>query len=204
MKLGRTVKKGRRAVWILAPSGIKTIIKNVKNKEGIIEQKKVTFCNFRSVPVFDISATEGEEVKKDFTTYSEVSYAEIEKVALKLGFTINKKPLEIALGGYIENKNIVLNSNLNLTENIGTLIHEISHGILGHTNSMDLRSKDLKEQEAETATFLLCKQLNINRKSEFYLKSFELSENIFKSFNCINKAVNIFLETFNEESKRGE
>jgi hypothetical protein len=52
-KLGRSVTKGERAIWILAPM-------TFPNRDGSDDERQVR--GFRSVPVFDISQTEGQDL----------------------------------------------------------------------------------------------------------------------------------------------
>lgn len=184
-ELNRAVKKGEKAVWILAPW-----FKKVENeKEGEEEKQKEILHSFFSVPVFDISQTEGDPIKRGLTTSSNIDFEELRKATEKAGWVVVFKPLEIAKGGYVtsDNGHIVLNSNLDKTENTGTLIHEWVHKELKHPdNGTPAR---VAEQQAETATYLVCKILGIERKSVFYLKSWGLSENILKDFGKVDKVV---------------
>ncbi len=182
-ELGRTVKKGGKAVWILAPWLKKVEVET----DGEEEKERKILHGFFSVPVFDIGQTEGEPIKRGFTTGSDIDFDELRKATEKAGWTVHFKPLEIAKGGYVtsENGEIILNSNLDETENIGTLVHEWVHKELKHPNN-DTPAK-VAEQQAETATYLVCKVLGIKRKSVFYLKSWGLSENILKDFGKVNK-----------------
>lgn len=193
LELGRKVKKGSKAIWILAPVVVK---KKKEDKKTGKEKDQKIIVGFRSVPVFDISQTEGEEIKKNMTTKSDIKIDDLKKVAEILGYTINSEALEIATGGYISGKTIVLNSNLNEIENTGTLIHELAHGELGHTQSNDISSRSLKEQQAETTTAVLCQILGVERKSEFYLKSWGMDEDIKKSFSRIDGAVKRIMNEF--------
>lgn len=184
-ELDRTVKKGEKAVWILAP----WFKKVKKEKQDDQEKQKEVLHGFFSVPVFDIAQTEGEPVKRGMTIKSEINFEELRKATEKAGWTVVFKALEIAKGGYVtgDNGQIVLNSNLDKTENTGTLIHEWVHKELKHPdNGTPAR---IAEQQAETATYLLCKILGIERKSVFYLKSWGLSENILKDFGKVDKVV---------------
>jgi len=184
-ELGRRVKKGQKAVWILAPW-----LKKVNNeKEKQEEEQTRVLHGFFSVPVFDISQTEGKPVKRGMTTGADIDFQELRKATEKAGWTVVFKPLEIAKGGYVTKNNgqITLNSNLDELENTGTLIHEWVHKELKHPDNGTPPS--VAEQQAETATYLLCKVLGIKRKSVFYLKSWGLSENILKDFGKVDKVV---------------
>ncbi len=142
---------------------------------------------FFSVPVFDIGQTEGEPIKRGLTTGSDIAFEELRKATEKAGWTVVFKPLEVAKGGYVTSQNgeITLNSNLDELENTGTLVHEWVHKELKHPDNGT--PYKVREQQAETATYLVCKVLGIERKSVFYLKSWGLSENILKDFGKIDK-----------------
>ena len=182
-ELGRRVKKGGKATWILAPW-----LKKVGEKEEGEEKEDVKVLHgFFSVPVFDIGQTEGEPIKRGLTTGSDIDFEELRKATEKAGWTVVFKPLEVAKGGYVTSQNgeITLNSNLDELENIGTLVHEWVHKELKHPNNGT--PARVAEQQAETATYLVCKVLGVERKSVFYLKSWGLSKNILKDFGKVDK-----------------
>lgn len=195
--LGRTLKKGSKAIWILAPNGEFSVTKKKLDSEGKEVDEVYFIKRFKSVPVFDIKDTEGKEIEKGFTVRSNIDFEVIREATLRLGYNVNYSAMEIQVGGCISStKIILLNSNLSKTENTGTLIHELCHGLLGHVdlvNEMGER-KDLKEQEAEITTYLVCQALGIERKSEFYLKSWETSKEIMKSFNRIDKVMQTIIK----------
>ncbi len=122
-ELGRTVKKGEKAIWILAPY-IKKIKVKKKNEDKEEEGEEEIIQGFFSVPVFDISQTEGKPIEGEMTEKTEIKFDKIKNFALREGFSINFKPLKIAEGGHIIEKNITLNKNLQEKDWTGTLIHE--------------------------------------------------------------------------------
>lgn len=182
-ELERTVKKKERAVWILAPYFGKEV---VENREGEEEEVK-GLRGFFSVPVFDIAQTEGKEIERGMTENTDISFEEVREFAKELGCSIELKPLEIRQGGYLQDKNIVLNSNLQEKDWTSTTIHELAHFLLGHTQGNERLTRSLEEQQAETSTYLACKALGIKRKSKFYLKSWGLSKNILKDWQEIDR-----------------
>jgi len=152
------------------------------------------------VPVFDIADTEGEEIERNLTTRSKIGFPETKKAAEKLGFTVRMEPLETIMGGYIKERIITLNSNLNDAEHIGTLIHELSHGLLNHTNGKNGElPAQVKEQQAETATYLACRILGVERKSEFYLKGWALSKAIVRDFQTLDKVAKEIIGAINNK-----
>jgi hypothetical protein len=197
-ELNRWVKKKDLhklgAVKILAPSMLCEVYKNGawekvsenfhKNYEGPKRKYPVSFF---SVIVFDIQDTDGQALEEPMTKTSRVAYTEVLNAAEKLGYTVEMRPLEFNMGGCISKKHITINSNRQESANVGTLIHELAHGELGHTDTSCEHSTSLVEQQAETVTFMVCKELGIERNSEFYLKSWGLSDNIMMEFAQLSK-----------------
>ena len=196
-ELGRTIKKGEKAVWILAPW-----FKKIETEDE--EKEPKILKGFFSVPVFDISQTEGEPVKRGITTDSDMDFEELRKATEKAGWTVVFKPLEVIMGGYVtrDNGEITLNSNLDKTENTGTLIHEWVHKELRHPDRG--MPAQVEEQQAETATYLVCKVLGIERKSVFYLKSWGLSENILKDFHKVDRVAKKIIKSLGGGEKEDE
>ena len=176
-ELGRTVKKEEKAVWILAPYFKKEIKEN--------EEEERVIRGFFSVPVFNISQTEGEGVSGGMTQKANIAFDQVKDFAEREGFRVKFEPLEVIRGGYIQERSITLNNNLTEKDWTGTLIHELAHGLLGQ-NHKDTPQR-VKEQQAEVITYLACRVLGIERKSEFYLKSWGLSQDIIGDFQAIDK-----------------
>jgi antirestriction protein ArdC len=195
--LGRTIKKGEKAVWILAPWFEKIETEDEEKEPKVLK-------GFFSVPVFDISQTEGKPVKRGITTNSDVDFEELRSATEKAGWTVVFKPLEVIMGGYVTSNNgeIILNSNLDKTENTGTLIHEWVHKELRHPDRGT--PAQVEEQQAETATYLVCKVLGIERKSVFYLKSWGLSENILKDFYKVDRVAKKIIRSLRGGEKEDE
>lgn len=197
--LGRNVKKGEKAIWILAPYFKRVTDKDQEDEEGETER---VISGFFSVPVFDIAQTEGKKIDRNMTTYSSVSLASVKAFAKSQGFTIKLQPLKISRGGGISGSIIVLNSNLGKTEHVGTLVHELAHGLLDHQKNGDT-PREVKEQQAEVTTYLVCKSLGIKRKSEFYLKCWDLSKDIVKDFKNIDKVSKQILRGLTSDKPKG-
>lgn len=206
---GRYVKKGSKAIKILAPKMLyqvwkkndweRTTKKAFENFEG---QKRAFPVDFFTVNVFDIKDTDGKELPEPMTKKSKIRYSEVLSAAERMGYTVDARPLEYNLGGYISQKEIVVNSNRQESANVGTLIHELAHGELGHTDTKCDHATDIKEQQAETVTWLVCQELGVERNSEFYLKSWGMSENILEDFNQLHKVAQKLIREIRTNSLR--
>lgn len=156
----RTVKKGEKAIWILAPIAHKS--KRV-DKDG--NEEEVVWNSFRPVHVFDVSQTEG----KDLPMYN---IADLDGDVDGYETTMKKlealSPVPVFFDtidgdahGYFSpsNKEIVIDDMMSESQTIKTTIHEIAHAML-HANS-DLSSED-KEIQAEAVAYVVSQHLGLD------------------------------------------
>jgi antirestriction protein ArdC len=191
---GRSVKKGEKAIWLLAPRFKKTDEDRENDSPG-------SLIGFISVPVFDIAQTEGEELPALMThNQGRAEMPRLEKTAVKLGFSVSSAPLPYELGGYItQERKITLNSVRPESDHVGTIIHEVSHGLLKHHEiKPEDKNRQNSEQEAELLTYLICRHFGIERDSAFYLKSWGGDDVAAKAFKRIDKAFKEFINTYEE------
>lgn len=168
LSLGRNVRKGEKAIRILAP-----LTRKVKDKET--EEEFHVLKGFKYVNVWDINQTEGANIdfghQKMVKGQSKVSFQELKKIA--------PLPVEVRYvgtsNGNISAKRIVIAPKDNENSQICTLLHEIAHYKLGHLGS-DL-DKETKEVEAETISHILAAYLGMdNEKSKYYVGAWNGSE----------------------------
>ena len=151
----RHVKKGEKAIKILAP-----LHSSKESDDG----EEYIITNFKTVNVFDISQTEGDEIPllvKGLSGNSVEASTLIEtlKTVSKAPVIFTNPDLDITLMGgargyynALENL-IVINENLDINQIAKTLSHEFAHSIL-HRNSDKKRA--IKEIEAEALAFVIC------------------------------------------------
>lgn len=191
--VGRSVKKGARAIWILAPRFKK------KEEEKDSESQLIGFI---SVPVFDYEQTEGAALPAVMThSQGRAEMATLKETAEKLGFSVNFSSLPYDVGGYITDKGVItLNAVRPEIDHIGTIIHEVSHGLLKHHEvTNEKKNRQNSEQEAELLTFLICKHFGIDRESDVYLKGWGAGADLMTAFRKIDKAFKEFLNTYEGE-----
>ena len=151
-------------------------------------QKIKTSVSFLLVPVFDASQTNALETGKiktlhyrnqDETISNEMLNDLYKEVRDKYNIKIEEKKLEPSLGGYYQkNKNLIVINNHNLkstNSKVGTLFHELGHHLLhGQDNYKDIHlDTGQKEGERESVSYIISKFLDIEQKSELYLKSWD-------------------------------
>jgi len=203
-RYNRKVKSSqvRWPIWILAPKIFKykdTEIVNGKETEVV----KTGICGFKCVKVYDIDQTTGPDLPDVYTQkVSGITKGQVLKIAEKLNFNVSYEKMEYEKGGYIEHEtgNIVLNSIHSDNEHVGTLLHEISHGLLEHhvKSKRENLTRDVVECEAETLTHIIGSDFGIERASKFYLKSWGLSGQIMDSFEKINRGYSKFQKIYKE------
>jgi len=165
-KLGRQVRKGSKAIWILAP-----IISRIRSEDDEHADKIV--ARFRSVPVFDIADTEGEPLPEapvlthgascsDDLIRAAVFFADAEGIAVQFG-SLGGGAYGLSRGGQV-----VVDETLQGADQFAVLVHELAHELLHHGNGERL-DKQTREIEAETTAYVVCQHFAIASTAPAYL-----------------------------------
>jgi hypothetical protein len=158
--LGRTVKRGERALILCMP-----ITRKARDEEaesnGDDAKGERTFTSFmHKARWFVISQTVGEEFNPprlpEWEAERALAALDIERIA----FTDTDGNCQ----GYARKRQIAINPVAQLPHK--TLFHETAHVILGHTSEADFTDtertpKNLREVEAEAVALLCCEALNL-------------------------------------------
>jgi len=176
-QLGRRVRKGEKGILIFAPLiGWKrkpegdepqpTRSRAKKNTDTPAqEMERVQYLlGFRGVYVWDVAQTEGEPLPElGNTVQGDVSETLprliqfVESQQIKLEFSDKIAPARgISYGGMIR----VL-PEMQPTETLSTLVHELAHEMLHKAERRTLVSKTVKETEAEAVAFVVCDALGL-------------------------------------------
>src|SRR6185437_13154470 len=176
-QLGRRVRKGEKGILIFAPLiGWKrkpegdepqpTRSRAKKNTDTQAQEvERVQYLlGFRGVYVWDVAQTEGEPLPElGNTVQGDVSETLprliqfVESQQIKLEFSDKIAPARgISYGGMIR----VL-PEMQPTETLSTLVHELAHEMLHKAERRTLVSKTVKETEAEAVAFVVCDALGL-------------------------------------------
>jgi antirestriction protein ArdC len=153
-KLGRQVRKGEKGIRIFAPVVVKC-------EEGE-DDEATTAVRFRTVAVFDISQTDGDELP---TICVEIEgdadvYDALVKAAATLGASSVRLDDCPCNGSFLPaTKEIVINRNLSPNQKAKTLVHEIAHMVLGH---VDNEQRNAQELEAESVAFIVMNRFGVD------------------------------------------
>ena len=160
---GRQVRKGEKSIKILAPC-----FRKVENKETGEDEKKLVY--FRTVAVFDVSQTEGEEVPSPCQRLeggdSEL-FDRLRAYSEKQGVDVELISIPGSTNGYYDcvGRHIRIEKTNSQAQQTKTLAHEIGHSLLHSDLSRDEQSREDRELEAESVAFVVCAHFGLDTSS---------------------------------------
>ena len=181
-ELGRKIKKGSKAIQILAP---RVRVEKVDGKEEEV------ICNYFPVNVFDISQTEGAELPSIDVALSGEEHKQLlealENFCEVRGIKLEYKNLGVnGLYGYSMGEKVVVSSKDSVNMQVNTLVHEIAHELLHKQSSLDKKQKEI---QAESVAYVVCKHFGLETKSFTYLALHEAdSKQIMENLQKIAEA----------------
>lgn len=178
---GRHVRKGEKAIKILAPAPYSVTVEvdktdkagnRLKDVSGkpVKTEKKIDGVGFRVVSVFDISQTEGPDLPlppditlKDGVDYFNELFCALEKIS-PVPVSIEPFKGTSAKGIFVRYNDgdgrIVIRAGESELQQVKTLIHELAHAFLeDHQKNMSTVSKEF---EAESVAFSVCNYIDLN------------------------------------------
>jgi hypothetical protein len=174
----RRVRKGEKAIWILAP--ITRKIKQTDDAGDVYE--RVLAIGFKSVPVFNVSQTDGEPMPTAPHTVPEgdVSPGTLDGLRSRVaaaGYSYSEEDIpgcDPASGrgtlGYTDPaaRRIVVDQRLGPAQKASTIAHELGHVHCGHLDG-ELedyrRHRGRMETEAEMAAYMVNRARGMSRSS---------------------------------------
>lgn len=187
-KFNRQVRKGEKAIRILAPCPHKVM------KEINGEEKEVTFTTFRSAAVFDVSQTEGDELPdicERLTDKVEGYERLMDAIVKNSPVPVRYESISGTANGYYShtNKEIVLDACMAEAQTVKTLVHEVAHAILhdkesGTENEADRRTKEV---QAESVAYVVCNAFGIDTSaySFEYVASWSKNHDVKELMNSL-------------------
>ena len=159
----RNVKKGEKALRILAPYTFQ--VDDGVDDEG--NPQKKTVLRFKSVPVFDLSQTEGDKFEVDFTS-NKYDYT-LDEITSRCNVKVNLSNKEITRG-YTDGTQIWISRHTSVNKQIGTFFHELAHYLLHFDSNRSELTRPTKELEAEAVSCLVSNYIGIeNKESPAYI-----------------------------------
>lgn len=206
-KFGRQVKKGEKAIKIIAPIP-RSFKKEVKNADGTAEEKDIKFMSYRVTSVFDISQTEGKELPSIAVEMLSDPGAEhrcerlFNRIARLAPVPVEFKEIEGGCKGYFSpsGMKIVIKEGMTNVQSLKTLVHEVAHSLM-HGKGCKYEASDArtKEVQAESVAYVVCARLGIDT-SEYsfgyvagWSKSRDKSE-LVESLEAIRKTAGVIID----------
>lgn len=161
----RNVKRGEKAIRILAPVRKYTVVQNENGEE----EQKYRITGFRTAAVFDISQTAGEEIPSYIQDRIDgsVDHFSLLKEALCLAspVPVRFEKLEKNVHGYYRpiDADIIIGTGMSEKQTIKTMIHEIAHAFLHYPHPGDNQeSRNKREIEAESIAYAVSSYYGID------------------------------------------
>lgn len=148
MEVNRFVKKGSRAIYILAP-----LTRKIRETDKATGEEKdtVIITGFRPIPVFPVEATDGEPLPN--FDYVPKTFPPFFDVAEKLNIKVEYRPM---IGNYYGKFSSRGNQIQLCSQDAVVYYHELAHAV--HNTFIDLRLYDPDKAEvvAEFSAVVLC------------------------------------------------
>ena len=168
LALNRCVRKGEKAIRILAPMSIKH---EEAERSATAEQDDQTRMIFRAVPVFDVAQTEPLPGRDPIPLEAPCEPIEgdshlhllpaLEGLAGELGYTVGCGPVEGPAQGWCDTRNheIVVASELAGNAQVRVLVHEIAHALgIGYRE----HGREQAEVLVDTVTYIVCSSVGLD------------------------------------------
>ncbi len=155
-KLGRSVRKGERAIWIIAP-----VI--TRSPPAVDDERSRSVTGFRYVAVFDVSQTDGDDLPSPCSKLTGGDagqwFTRLVGVARDLGYVVECAALAEGVNGdcAFELRRIRVEQRNSPAQRVKTLAHELVHALV----HVDQDNRALAELEAESAAFVICGHLGL-------------------------------------------
>ena len=156
-KLGRNVRKGEKAIFILAPMVYKVADETSDTEIHVLR-------GFKFVPVFDVQQTEGNDLPSICNRLAGDDptncYEQLISVANSLGFNVEDHTFTGSTNGdcSFELHRIRVEVTNTPAQRVKTLAHELAHAML----HADETNRSLAELEAESVAYIVCQVLGID------------------------------------------
>lgn len=190
-ELGRQVRKGEKAIAILAPTLKRVELEDGATGEVRVEQRLV---GFHTTYVFDVSQTEGKPVQfgKDVPQGAGL-YARL-KAACPM--EVREEALPAGRMGSTDGKRIVLSSFLSPTTRAETLLHEWAHTLLHF--GKERKGVAVEELEAEAVAYAVGRELGLpmSTSRDYILHWHGTVEGLEAALDRIQRAAREILERF--------
>jgi antirestriction protein ArdC len=208
-ELGRRVKRGEKGIMIFAPMiGYKRKASDAnqnQESDARTDKPEARLVGFRAVYVFDVDQTEGAELPALGSTFAGEVGDKLDKLAefttaqgIKLEYSDKIEPARgMSYGGLIR-----ILPDLEPSETLATLVHELAHEMLHRAERRILTTKVVRETEAEAVAFVVCHALGLETGtgSADYIQLYHGDANLLKeSLEVVQRTASVILGALSPE-----
>ena len=205
-KMNRFVRKGEKGITILAPCIYRPKKREEPQETKIEQQTRAVgmLRGFRAATVFDVSSTDGQpipslpwKVKGDCAEL----LPHAERACRELGIELEYKTVTDGAEGYSLGGRIQINETLSSSERVAVIIHEQAHEILHKQAEIrKTTTRQQRELEAESTSFVVLSHFGIQHGSPFYLASYDVTpEMLMQSLATISTAAKRIIELIEKD-----
>lgn len=161
LKLGRHVRKGEKAIAILAPMVGR---KRRANDEELAEDDRTRVFGFKACHVFDISQTDGAALPEFATVKGDPCdyLARLTTFVARQNIALEYDAAIAPANGISSGGKITLFPDLSPAETVATLAHEIGHELLHRGERRSQTTHTIRETEAEAVAFVVCSAIGLD------------------------------------------
>ena len=130
-------------------------------------KRKKRVVGFRTVHVFDVAQTEGDDLPGFASVTGEPGYF-IERVRSQIrdaGIELDTDYIESGALGVSSGGRITIRPGLNPAEEFSVLVHEFGHELLHRGERRQDTTKTIRETEAEAVAFAVCHRIGLETGS---------------------------------------
>lgn len=201
----RQVRKGEKAIRILAPIQLKKTLRG-EDEHGNEVEREVSWLGFKAVPVFDISQTDGEELPEiatdltgDVERFDKLCKAVESAATVPVTYDAEFSDPEVHGSFNRFEKVIKVRGGMSEAQTFKTLVHETAHSILHCEGGEQAEAeRNVREVQAEGVAFVVCKTLGIDTEdySLGYVAAWSDmdSKAVLKQLEVIRKTANAILD----------
>jgi hypothetical protein len=169
-QLGRQVRRGSEAIWVLGP--VKYKIETENEATGEVSQR-MQLRGFKPVPVFAIEDTDGPELPAPAELSGDAPatlWDGLTSVLNEQGYTVERVEIPGGAKGDTDplTKVVRIDARLHPMEALAVLFHEHHHVALGHMERIEeyranhANARGVMETEAESATYVAMSALGFD------------------------------------------
>jgi len=206
-KLGRSVNKGEKGIRIFAP----VLYKKKKDDKGkqlnetVESQDDEHIMYFRTVCVFDISQTTGDEIPQPSQTQGDATalIPKLEQAITTAGIELEYTNTGKALGKSYKGA-IHIKPGMSTAQTFSILAHEYAHELL-HQNEEPNEGKTIRELEADAVACIVSEYHGIQntQSSADYIKLWGGNkEKLLERMERIRECANTIIERIEEQSNK--